>query len=507
MNRTTTRCWGALTACLALSLAACGEAPAAAGDTAALPSGLDARGDTETDPAPGDVFAPAEADAHDGPERPDAADASEPSGDSAAGRDAADASPPADAPATVDTAEETANGDADEETAEPDGSDDTADASDAALAGDASDASAADVASDSDAAVAPHVIRGRFESGGPIHVCGQVVDWSAPDGPLLRARLDVCGDDMSALAATLAANLDAVAARGGRALLALGQGPFLPAGWLATCETYALSSGSFVGSLCVPWDPDYRTRLRSALVDTLGPAIGDHPALAGVYFTISTMTNGFEMHFRVPRSGLPTYPGDAAFRAAYREVFDAFATAFPVPIVFEGGHCLWLDPPGGAVEPVDCATPLDLYAYARDTYGKDRVGVAVWDCAERFWATPDAPEAGTRALLEQVALDGVSFGCQTVSSFTEGACHFTDPAVGDYGTAGSGPGACPASASFAPEAACVDTLGWFAGVAQAAEAGIVVQGTWAEIWTRDLAPSGVYQTSAACRAAIDRFAP
>ena len=356
---------------------------------------------------------------------------------------------------------------------------------------------------------APDVIRGRFESGGPVRNCGDIAQWSAPDGVLLRMEMDVCGDDMAALTSTVLANLDAIAARGGRAMLDLIQGTNLPASWLAACQTYHYDDGRFAGDICLPWDAQYQQRLSSLLNTQLGPAVANHPALAGVYFTIPTMTNGTEMHFRIARSTFP-YPGDAIFTGAYLDVMDIFQGAFDVPIVFEGGHCIWMDTPGGAVEPVDCDTPLTMYRHARDTYGPSNIGVALWNCAERFWADESSQESGVRPLLEEAAADGVSMGCQTVGSFTNGACRFSDDDVADYGTTHVGFGnatECPDSATFNPEAACVDTAHWFTGVSQIAIDGVQLQGTWAEMWSADVAPAGVYNTSAACQAAWAPLTP
>lgn len=356
----------------------------------------------------------------------------------------------------------------------------------------------------------PHFepIRGRFESAGPVRECGQIARWQAPDGFLLRMRWDVCGDDMAALAATIADNLDAAQARGARALLNISQGPFLPASWTAECQTFHLEDMRFEGDICLPWDAAYQARLRAALVDHIGPAVAGHPALAGVYFTISTMTNGSEMHFRVPRADFDVHPGDAVFEGAYIDVMDLHQQAFDVPILMEVGHCIFSDPPGGAVEPVDCETPRAVYRHARDTYGRGRIGVAVWNCAERFWWGPGAIEDQTRPLLEEAAADGVSFGCQTVANFTDAACRFSDPNVADYGDPIMMPGGdCPAGPSYDPEAACVDTLRWFAGEPGRAPTSVALRGTWAELWSVDVSDRGVYRTSEACRTAADLFAP
>ncbi|MCB9682503.1 MAG: hypothetical protein H6733_13645 [Alphaproteobacteria bacterium] len=354
-----------------------------------------------------------------------------------------------------------------------------------------------------DTDTAPVVLRGRFESAGPVRTCGQIADWSAPDGLLLRMHLDVCGDDMDALAATIVANLDAVEARGGRAILSLAQGPFLPASWLARCATFDLQDPLFSGPLCLPWDAAYQQDLSDALVDHLGPAVRGHPALAAVYFSISTMTNGAELHFRVDRDDFP-YPGDAVFGQAYTDVMDLFARAFDVPILLEGGHCLWLAPPRGSGE--DCALPLALYRHARDLRGAGGVGLAMWNCAERFWAGDDAIAAGTRPLWEEAAADGVSLGCQTVASFTEGACQFSDADVADYGTV-SGPGTCAATPPLDVAGACVDTLDWFRGAHARATDGLQLHGTWGELWSVDWRSTGPYATNAGCRAAVDALAP
>jgi len=342
------------------------------------------------------------------------------------------------------------------------------------------------------------LIRGRFESTGPVPVCGGVATWTAPDGFLLRVSASACGDDMSALANTIVANLDAAKNRNAHVLLAIGQGIMLPSSWVAECQSFQTTDPNFTGTTCVPWDPKYQARLRSALVDTIGPAVKGHPALAGVYFTISTMTNGYEMHFRADRTAIPSYPGDAVTRQAYLDVMDIYQQAFEVPVVFEAGHCPWSGSP-------DCETPLALYRHARDTFGRDHVGVAMWNCAERFFLDSAHPEFGARPLLEEASSDGVSMGCQTVGSFSNGACRFTDPAVADYGTPNVPQlnDRCPASATFDPEAACVDTLHWFTGTSTRNAASVQLHGTWGEIWNADFKDGGVYPTSAACHTAID----
>lgn len=84
--------------------------------------------------------------------------------------------------------------------------------------------------SDSDTAVARLApIEGRFESIGPIRTCGGLVNtWQADDGVLLRLPMNLCGDDLEAMADTLVSNLDAVQARGDKALVAILQGTNLP---------------------------------------------------------------------------------------------------------------------------------------------------------------------------------------------------------------------------------------------------------------------------------------
>ena len=386
-----------------------------------------------------------------------------------------------------------------------DASSDAAPAAD--LGADAAVDAGSDLGADAGGGVEVAVIRGRFESAGPVRNCGQVISWTAPDGLLLRPELRTCGDDMAALADTIVANLDAAAARGGRAMLVIGQGLNLPESWLAECTTFALDASPFVGTSCVPWDVRYQARLRAALVDVIGPAVNGHPALAGVYFTTTTMTNGSEMHFRTERSTLAPYPGDAVLRQAYLDVMDIYQTAFEVPVVFEAGHCIWRDLPGGAVEEEDCETPLALYRHARDTYGRDKVGLALWNCAERFYAYPGSVGDTTRPLLEEATADGVSLGCQTVGSFSQ-SCRFTDARVADYGEVPPGPGAaCPVSATADPVGACVDTMNWFAGVSRRSPDSMVIRGTWSEVWSPDYAAAGIYQTSDACQAAVDQLAP
>lgn len=355
---------------------------------------------------------------------------------------------------------------------------------------------------------APAVIRGVFESTGPVRGCGMIATSNGPAGHLLRLPMNLCGDDIDALIATIVANLDDLARTDRRALLALIQGTNVPQAWLDECETYTLEDPRFSGELCLPWDANYQARLGATLAQ-IGAAVGDHPGLAGVYFTAPTMTNGVEMHFRVLRSAFPAEPAPGALVDSYVAMMDLWQGAFARPILFEAGHCLFFDPPGGAEEPIDCAPPLAMYRHARDTYGRDQIGIALWNCAERFWSDPaDREGALTREIIEEATADGVSIGCQTVGSFTRGACRFSDPDVGDYGDrAGLQGDMCPESASFDPEAACVDTLGWFAGGPGQAATSPIVGGTWGEIWSRDLSPAGVYSTSPACAAAIDALAP
>lgn len=341
------------------------------------------------------------------------------------------------------------------------------------------------------------LIRGRFESAGPVRSCGQLVSWRGPDGFLLRPRMNTCGDDMDALAATIVANLDAARAEGVRVMLVVGQGIDLPPSWLESCETFELSDLNFSGTSCVPWDANYQARLRQALVEVLGPAVRGHPALAGVYFTITTMTNGSEMHFRAERTVFTDYPGDAALEQAYLQVMDIYQAAFDVPVVFEAGHCLFSGES-------NCDIPLALYTHARDTYGKDRTGVAMWNCSERFFVSEASPEFETRPLFELATADGVSIGCQTVGAFGD-PCRFSSDEVADYGTRPRGPGRtdCPDSTPEDAVAACVDTLNWFTGQSARAPEGLVVRGTWGELWSKDLAPTGVYASSPECRAAVD----
>ena len=311
--------------------------------------------------------------------------------------------------------------------------------------------------------------------------------------------MDLCGDDLDALRATIVSNLDKVAAAGQRALLVLVQGTNLPPSWLASCEKYTLATDRFSGTLCVPWDATYQANLRHALADVIGPAVKGHPALAGVYFTITTMTNGVEMHFRVDKASFP-YPGDEPFRAAYDHVMDTFQAAFTVPVVFEAGHCLWLSN-------YDCETPRRLYRHSREKYGVAKSGIALWNCAERFWAgaTGAGGETfGAKALIEEASADGASVGCQTVGSFTRGACRFSSAEVGNYGDRGTLTGdTCPSDPNFNPAGACVDTMRWFSGIAAKATVTAKVKGTWAENWSADHGASGVYRTGAECKAAID----
>ncbi len=343
------------------------------------------------------------------------------------------------------------------------------------------------------------VIRGRFESAGGLRTCGSLLRWDAPDGVLLRATMDLCGDDINALVATIVANLDAAALRGKRVMLALLQGTNLPDSWLANCETYTLDTARFAGDICLPWDNNYQASLGSALT-RMGQALENHPALAGVYFTTPTMTNGVEFHWRVDRATFP-YPGDEIFHQSYKDIMDLFQGAFDKAVVFEGGHCLW-------ARDHDCELPSTLYHYTRDTYGVDKAGIALWNCAERFWAGDGsgAETFGTKDLLEEVSRDGASLGCQTVGSFTQGACRFSDTDVGDYGPRGDVLGDnCPEDPAFDPAGACVDTLRWFAGVEAQGDPSAQIQGTWVEGWTRDI--TGVYETSPECRAALNFFAP
>ena len=47
---------------------------------------------------------------------------------------------------------------------------------------------------------------------------------------------------------------------------------------------------------------------------------------------------------------------------------------------------------------------------------------------------------------------------------------------------------------------------WFAGVESQASPSAVVRGTWAENWSAEFSPSGVYNTDMGCREAIDALA-
>ncbi len=357
-----------------------------------------------------------------------------------------------------------------------------------------------------DAALTRGPIRGRFESTGPITTCRGAPGWNAPDGPLIRIAFNTCGDDMVALAETIVGALNRVLERGDKAILAIGQGTLLPPAWLARCQRFHLT-GSFTGDICVPWDASYQTDLREALANQIGPRVKGHPALVGTYLTTPTMTNAYEMHFRVSKSAFTSataYPGDAGLQEAYRAIMDIYQQAFDVPIVFEAGHCLW------SSGSYDCQTPLMLYRHSRDTYGVGSSGISLWNCAERFWAgatVSNSETFGAKALIEEASRDGASIGCQTVGSFTNGACRFSDPRVGDYGTNDAQPrDVCPMEAKFNPVGACVDTMRWFAGVERKASPTAHVAGTWAENWSADHRPTGVYQASGSCMNAIDLLA-
>ena len=344
-------------------------------------------------------------------------------------------------------------------------------------------------------------IRGRFESAGPVQTCGSVVSWTSPDGFLLRPRMNVCGDDANALGDTILANLNAAAEKGSRVMLVISQGIELPASWLDECESFAIESGRFTGKTCAPWDSKYQGLLREALVETIGPKVKGHEALAGVYFTISSMTNGAEMHLRIDRESIANYPGDDVMRRAYIDVMGIFQEAFEVPVVFEAGHCLWMNNE-------DCQTPLELYKATREKYGVESTGVAMWNCSERFFVSDKSPEFGAREIFEIASADGASIGCQTVGAF-EQACRFTSEETANYGTSPSGPGSsdCPDSTAADVEAACVDTVNWFIGKESKNEKSPVINGTWGEFWSRDLQRSGAYQQSSKCKATIDMLEP
>lgn len=347
------------------------------------------------------------------------------------------------------------------------------------------------------------VIRGRFESGSPIRKCGEIVNWNAPDGFLLRTSMNLCGDDMAALADTIKKNLDAIEAKGGRALVMLIQGINLPSSWLSRCKTWNLQDGRFSGDICLPWDTNYQKDLKQALTTHLAPKINGHKAVAGVYFTITTMTNGAELHFRVERSAFP-YPGDKVFHQSYLDVMKIYQDAFDAPILFEAGHCIW------SRTDVDCDLPLTLYRYSRDTFGHQNTGIALWNCAERFWAgTGTGSETfGVKKLIEEASKDGVSIGCQTVGNFTDQPCRFSDPDVGNYGASVQGtPSQCQTNdPNFNPAQACIDTIKWFAGKENQAQQSISIKGTWLENWSKDVSKAGVYHTSSDCKKEIDAFA-
>ncbi|HAA57067.1 MAG TPA: hypothetical protein DCE42_20040 [Myxococcales bacterium] len=347
------------------------------------------------------------------------------------------------------------------------------------------------------------VIRGRFESGSPVRQCGDLVTWNAPDGLLLRAPMNLCGDDIAALAATIKKNLDAIEAKGGRALVMLIQGINLPPSWLTRCKTWKLQDGRFSGDICLPWDTNYQKDLKTALTTHLAPVINGHKAVAGVYFTITTMTNGAELHFRADRSTFP-YPGDKIFHQSYFDIMKLYQDTFDAPILFEAGHCLW------SRTQVDCELPLALYRYSRDTFGHNNTGIALWNCAERFWAGTGAGTEtfGVKKLIEEASKDGVSIGCQTVGNFTAQPCRFSDPDVGNYGASVQGtPSQCQTDdPNFNPAQACIDTMKWFAGKQSQAQQTVNVKGTWLENWTKEYSKAGVYNTSNACKQEIDAFA-
>ena len=142
-----------------------------------------------------------------------------------------------------------------------------------------------------DVPIAP-TVRGHYESTAALRTCGQLLDtWQAPDGLLLKASMNLCGDDLAALSDTIVANLDAAEARGGRVLLILNHGVNLPAAWISACENFTLTSGRFSGESCLPWDETYQDNLRSFLGEQLGPAVAGHPGLEAVYFVIVDMAD------------------------------------------------------------------------------------------------------------------------------------------------------------------------------------------------------------------------
>ncbi len=389
-----------------------------------------------------------------------------------------------------DTGGENGEPDADEDDAGA--GEDTGNAEDAGepdAEGNADTGNGSDADADDTGEVVEHPkVRGRLESNGSMR-CGQLTSWNAPDGVLLRAPLNQCGEDLQALADTFKMNLDEVQARGQTAIIAFHQGLELPPSWLEECETHHIDDGRFSGDTCLPWDSTYLTNLQEAL-EFLSVEFGDHPAISAVYFTISTMTNGAEFHWRTDKADYP-YPGDEVFYGAYFDVMDLFHANFDHPIVFEAGHCVWKDEP-------DCQLPLELYRYSKTNYGVSGSAISMWNCAERFWAGEVSADYDLGALLQEASDDGASIGCQTVGSFSNGACRFTSDDVGNYGTTVGREGDnCVQGDDFDPEQACVDTLSWLLGEGQN-ETSPTLTGSWVEGWSADYRDGGVFAASEAC---------
>lgn len=378
------------------------------------------------------------------------------------------------------------------------------------VAGDAADAPFDENIDDSPNVTLPQaLVHGRFESPAAVRQCGSVIDWQAPDGALFKIPMNICADDTVALADTVVRNLEEAADRGQRGLLVLPQGVNLPPAILAACETenrFTLNSGNFVGDLCLPWSAAYQQRLGQILA-TVAQAIDDSEAakgaLAAVYFTISTMSNGAEMHWRASREEIPNYPGDAAFQQSYLDVFDIFAQSFDAPVVFEAGHCIWSSDH-------DCDTPMQLLEHGVSTYGAQRVGVAFWNGAERFYAAPPPDSAVFAPIMDRAAELGVSMGIQTVGNFNQ-SCRFTQEGqqpgeplwYGDRRSSGrttqcfdeEGNDITASPRADLVAAACSDTMNWF----------VQNGGTWAENWTAEFKSDGSYNNSEACKTAIDQL--
>ena len=149
--------------------------------------------------------------------------------------------------------------------------------------------------------------------------------------------------------------------------LGIGNGILAPQ-WLFTGGAQRLvSQMPFNDTLPIPWDAYYLTKWKE-LVTALGARYQNDTVINLVYITNAT-ANGFEM--QLPMSTTPTLAAagytDTKMTDSWKEVIDAFSTAFPNHYLTNDFH-----PVNGSNAVAD-----SVYDYATKTIG-NRYGAAAW---------------------------------------------------------------------------------------------------------------------------------